>query len=244
MFQEIKPGLLQSSIFSPDRIMHGFSLRALGDIMAVAARKRVKRLLDADTYRLIAVEQVHSSNVHEAQESDFGKTVMGNDGLVLHQRRLSTRGLVMTIAADCVLVLLADEQKGIVGCFHAGWRGTLEQIAAKTVNLMRADGAQAENIKVAIGPSICPRCYEVSPDHARTFQRMFGTDVVEKKKSKWYVDLALANAMELKRTGVRSRNIDTCTTCTFENPQLFSWRRERPRLSGEHVAMIGFRIKP
>ena len=244
MFNELKNGLIQSQIlYSDTSVIHGFSTRVHGDMRGVTSRHVVKNLLYASSYRLVAAEQVHGTNVHSVVPKDYGQTVMDVDGLVFDQRASKTHALLVIIAADCVPLLFADSKRGIVGACHAGWKGTVGGIAAKTVHSMEVRGAKAENIRVAIGPHICPSCYDVPEDRAGDFQKAFPqTRVTQLSNRRWHVDLGLSNMLQLQEAGIHERNIDRGDMCTFEQRDtLFSWRRERSKLSGQHMAIIGLR---
>jgi len=76
------------------------------------------------------------------------------------------------LTADCVPVLLADPQAGVIGAAHAGWRGAVDGVLARTVEAMIKLGAKAGTISAAIGPSIAPESYEVGEE----FAAMIGRD--------------------------------------------------------------------
>src|SRR5690606_24149534 len=63
--------------------------------------------------------------------------------------------------ADCVPVLLVDSRSRIIAAIHAGWKGAIAGVISGTIKHMESLGAEAENILVAIGPSIHPCSYEV-----------------------------------------------------------------------------------
>lgn len=244
MFVGVKNGLIQSQLLHSDaRVMHGFSTRVHGDMRGAASRRDVKNLLHASSYRLVAAEQVHGTKVHNVVPKDYGQTVTDVDGLVFDQRASNARVLLLVIAADCVPLLFADSKHRVVGACHAGWKGTLGGIAAKTVRSMEAHGAKAESIRVAIGPHICPSCYDVPEDRARDFQKAFPRiHVMRSDDGRLHVDLGLSNMLQLQEAGIHERNIDRGDMCTSEQRDaLFSWRRERGKLSGQHMAIIGLR---
>ena len=67
--------------------------------------------------------------------------------------------------ADCVPILLFDPEKRIIGIAHAGWKGTVNKIAAKTVTKMVQNfGTNPTDVLAAIGPSIGPDHYQVGED--------------------------------------------------------------------------------
>lgn len=77
------------------------------------------------------------------------------------------------LTADCVPVLLADAQAGVIGAAHAGWKGAVGGIVARTVEAMVALGATPGNITAAIGPSISVDNYEVGDAFAQDIRNTF-----------------------------------------------------------------------
>ena len=89
----------------------------------------------------------------------------------------ATPGLALAIlTADCVPVLLADREAGVIGAAHAGWRGALNGVVEAAVGAMLGLGARAKDIRAVIGPAIGAASYEVglefpAPFLARTGRR-------------------------------------------------------------------------
>ena len=82
----------------------------------------------------------------------------------------ATPGLALAIlTADCVPVLLADREAGVIGAAHAGWRGALNGVVEAAVDAMLGLGAQAKGIRAVIGPAIGPASYEVGPEFPAPF---------------------------------------------------------------------------
>src|SRR5690606_34682878 len=76
-------------------------------------------------------------------------------------------GLLLGIlTADCTPVLLADAEAGVVGAFHAGWKGAMRGIAGRTVEARVDLGANPQHTVAVIGPTISQANYEVGPDFA------------------------------------------------------------------------------
>jgi hypothetical protein len=168
------------------------------------------------------LRQIHSAEVlATAQEGCAG------DGDAL----IATRpGLAVSIrTADCLPILLADPQRGVVAAVHAGWRGTAGRIVAAEVNkLCDQQECDAASIYAAIGPGIGRCCYQVGPEVARQFGRV-GTV---------HLDLAAANREQLLETGVLAAHIDTIGLCTRCRADLFhSWRRDGPS-AGRMISYI------
>lgn len=130
--------------------------------------------------------------------------------------------------ADCVPIFFHDPHSQAVGLAHAGWRGTVNGIAARVVEEMCAKlGSEASHLRVGLGPAIGLCCFEVGDEVAEEFQAQYGQPGWIEKRAKWHIDLHQANRVWLERAGVRPENIRSCPLCTCCRADLFySWRRE------------------
>ena len=86
-----------------------------------------------------------------------------------------------------------------------------------------------EELRCAIGPSICQDCYEVSGDVAVEFERAFAGHeneiLIAKENGKYQLDLWKANEIVLLDAGVLPEHIEITDICTCCNPDLlFSHR--------------------
>lgn len=81
-----------------------------------------------------------------------------------------TPGVLLGIlTADCVPVLFADAQAGVIGAAHAGWKGAIAGVTDATLDAMERLGAERASIVAAIGPCIGRASYEVDEDFAARF---------------------------------------------------------------------------
>ncbi len=126
--------------------------------------RRIGVSMGIDHTRISCTHQVHKSNVLVVTEEDAGdgiarpRTHFEIDAQVTNVKNLP----LIVYTADCVPIILADPVSRAIGVAHAGWRGTVAGIAAKTVEKMVSEyGCLPENIHAAIGPSIGPDNYEV-----------------------------------------------------------------------------------
>ncbi len=168
--------------------------------------------------RLASARQVHGTNILEHGEGWEGwLRVEGADG---HLSRASGIACAVTVA-DCVPVFLAHPA-GAIGLLHAGWRGTAAGIVAKGIARLAGFGLDPADLKVHLGPSVCGRCYEVSPD---VFTQLTGWTTIRNR----HVDLRALLAEQAKEAGVR--RITASPYCTrHDNDRFFSHRagdRER-----------------
>ncbi len=153
----------------------------------------------------------------------------------------SARGQWICVqTADCLPLLMVSEHNRAVASVHAGWRGTVRKIAAKTVGkLMERFGSAPDEILVSIGPGIGPCCYEVGPEVIEQLR-----DVLPELPSSGHarLDLVEANIRLLIDVGVRRDRIFAGAPCTFCTPdEFFSYRRGREE-GGRMISAI--RIRP
>jgi len=145
--------------------------------------------------------------------------------------------------ADCLPILLYDPVRAAVGLAHAGWRGTLQNVAGCAVQAMTEGlGCRARDLQAVIGPGIGPCCYEVGEDVIQVARAAFGDDEAILRPTggqRAVFDLRQANRQQLLAAGVRQVAImDLCTAC---HPELFfSHRAERGR-TGRFGVIIGYR---
>lgn len=124
--------------------------------------------------------------------------------------------------ADCLSIFFYDPENRAIGLCHAGWRSTHKQIAVKTVRAMKKRyGTQPKNLKIGFGPCIRPCCYEVGEN----MKKMFSRDV-QKRRSKFFLNLPRVNRRQLLSCGVRPGNILDHKECTCCNKKYYSFRRQ------------------
>lgn len=203
--------------------------------------KLVAKDIGISLERITVARQTHSANIRIITEADAGK------GVSLESDITETDGLVTNcfgipigiFYADCVPVLLADKEAGVIAAVHSGWRGTAERISKNAVEIMKDRfGSKPENIKAAIGPSIGPCCFECGAETAECFDTEF---VIKAENGKLKVDLWRANRSILEDCGVKSENIDVfeeCTMCSGED--FYSYRRQR-EATGRMAAFIALK---
>lgn len=163
------------------------------------------------------VNQVHGTTIVEASKS--GNQGEG-DGLLLSGEVL---GAVFT--ADCVPIVFSDQHGKFTAVVHAGWKGSLDGIALKTVELLKQQGAQ--KIYAAIFPSAQPCCYEVGYDLFEKFMVRWPREtlsIFRKHNQRIYLDLTLFHRLTLEEVGVDVFSSNICTICSRE---YYSYRRDK-----------------
>lgn len=170
--------------------------------------------------------QKHSNCVEIVDESNCGKMFSYPvDGLVTNKKNV----LLSIRTADCAPVLFYEKNGKCCGAVHSGWRGTLDKISKKAIELMTEKmDANVEDIIVAIGPynNIC--CYEVGCDFYETFiQNDYRyKSCFRKFADKYHFDNGEAIKITLIDCGILEKNISICNDCTCCNDDFFSHRRQ------------------
>jgi len=142
--------------------------------------------------------------------------------------------------ADCVPILFHDPRKGVIGVAHAGWKGTVRDVATSTVNALKKQyGCNPADVVAGIGPSIGPDHYEVGADVILQVMQRFGDDsdgLLKSHNGKIHFDLWKTNRLLLERAGVEQIEVaEICTACNTKD--WFSHRAEKGR-TGRFGALI------
>lgn len=205
------------------------------DPAAVAANEaRVCAALGVSAARVATARQVHGTDVLRVAAQQAGATVGAADGLVTDASGVA---LLMRVA-DCAPVLLYGPDRGVVGIAHAGWRGALGGVAARTARVMIEEyGCDPRALRAGIGPSIGPCCYEVGAEVYEPFAARWGAGTVRRVAGGGvHVDLWEANARALREVGVEHVEIAAlCTCCRRE--EFYSHRGDGGR-TGRLAAVI------
>lgn len=201
-----------------------------------ASRLAYADALGIDVERMWFPRQVHGSDVLVVDSSmDSGAEA---DAVVTDERNL----LIGVSTADCVPILLYDPQKEVVAATHAGWRGTIANIAGKTVMRMcEVFSSDSSDILAMIGPSISPEAFEVGPEVSNVFVETGFESCVLNGYAKPHVDLWSVNEQQLVKQGVLPKNIDKNTMCTFFNHEILFSARRLGIKSGRIVSAIMLR---
>lgn len=185
---------------------------------------------------LLTSYQVHGSDVIEV-DGNWGEARPKVDAMVS-----KTPGVILGIlTADCVPVLFADPEAGVIGAAHAGWKGAAAGIIEATVSAMTKLGASRGNIHVAIGPCISQQSYEVDASFKQTFTDLDTSNhsyfISGADKDHFMFDLEAYAEDCVKACRVAS--IECAKTDTYpESNNLFSYRRATHNNEGDYGRQI------
>ncbi|MCI8341733.1 MAG: peptidoglycan editing factor PgeF [Firmicutes bacterium] len=209
--------------------------------------KRICEANEMDFEKMVFGKQVHGTAVKRVRADEkgcgalFESKIEGYDGFVTNEPSV----VLVTFHADCVPLFFADSENRAVGLSHSGWKGTAMNMAAATVEKMKAEfGTDPQKLICAIGPSIGKCCFEVDFPVADEFLTKFGfaSEFVEKRKDgKYMIDLWGINKRLLIEAGVREENIEVTHECTKCNGKLFYSHREMGEKRGSMAAFMSVR---
>lgn len=193
-------------------------------------RRRFQSALNAAAWPLITANQIHSADVHLVINSgEASDEPTACDALTANLPRV----LLAVQTADCMPVLLVDKRTRAFAAIHAGWRGTLARIVARTLERMQLSfDTRPDDVLAAIGPAIGPCCFEVGPEVVGQFEQEFHTSegaiIKRQVNGKAHLNLGHINRQILEEIGVGQERVFDCGVCTSCLTDLFfSYRRER-----------------
>ena len=207
-------------------------------------RRRVAAGLGFAKNQLFGLKQCHSKTA----------ILLSDDSCHLPKNRPNADAYISTqknaalaiLTADCIPVLFADRNNGVVGAAHAGWRGTTSGILNSTVRMMCENGASLNSIETVIGPAIAKLNYQVSDDCRETVldqhpgAKIFFTPDRTKAR-KYHFDLPAFAIWQLRRIGLQ-QIVDLAIDTYDVKNNLFSHRRathKRLADTGRQIAVIG-----
>jgi purine-nucleoside/S-methyl-5'-thioadenosine phosphorylase / adenosine deaminase len=140
-------------------------LGADDDRAAILENRRRAVAAVAPGARLVTLHQVHSPDAVYAAAPWPDDERPRADALVTDRPGLA----LGILTADCMPVLLADREAGVIGAAHAGWKGALGGVIESVLALMERHGAERARIAAALGPAIARKSYEVDGAFLRRF---------------------------------------------------------------------------
>jgi polyphenol oxidase len=199
--------------------------------------------------RLVTPGQIHGNVVLEARARDAGVGARPGSGKLGLGDALMTGEsgpVLFSLHADCLPLLLVDPGANgrvrAVAAVHAGWRGTVVDVAGAAVRAMHdAYGSQPASLLAFIGPAIGACCYEVGEDVTATWSACAGADAgaaIRAGDAKPHFDLATANAILLQRAGVREDHIEYGGICTRCQQDAWFSHRGQGAATGRFAAVI------
>lgn len=208
-------------------IGHFFSTRH-GDFNAL---KDLAKVFEISDENIVIGKQTHSDQIAVITNENKQHNHVGIDAFITMEQNIG----IAVKTADCTPILLFDPIKSIVAAVHSGWRGTIQNIAGKTIEKMvREFQVSTDSVLAAIGPCIGVHHYEVGEEVASQFRTLFSDNnkvVKEPANTSQKARISVSNAIlqQLIDAGIKHEHIDFHEICTYDNDGDFhSARRDGP----------------
>lgn len=171
--------------------------------------------------------QTHSDHVlwtdKPGRPEDTDATITQQKGLWLCVR-----------TADCIPILLYDDDTRTVAAVHSGWRGTVARIVCKTVEFMHS---APSHLHAIMGPGISLNAFEVGDEVYEQFREAgFPMSLVAERREKWHIDLFACNEWLLGQMGVG--NVVKSGLCTYSHSEMFYSARHDGTKTGRNLNLI------
>lgn len=185
-------------------------------------------------------ENKHNVFDSEQKISDFSKKIGVNHTIFLnqiHSNKISTLrsqkksdGIIINTkntaialkTADCVPILLYDNETKTIGAIHAGARGVARGVVE--AGLKEFLKFKPKNIYIVLGPAIAKESYEIQHDFARFFPK----NCIENINEKLYLDLKKVIKEKIKTYlgDIMIKKMEDISINTYTNTLFHSYRRE------------------
>jgi len=221
-------------------LRHLFTLK--GSDVAMALAESVGRAMP-----LVTLRQVHGAVVRVVDGRPAGAPGESRgpdrreegDALVVGGPGIAAGVFV----ADCIPILICDEERRVAAAVHAGWRGTVAGVTGAAIATLRDRfGCEPGSLRIAFGPCIGPCCFEVGGEVVEALLRAFpdASDCVLAGPPR-RIDLVEANRIQARAAGVTEGGMQAAGLCTMCRPDLLeSYRRERGA-AGRMAGIIAWR---
>lgn len=196
-------------------------------------RERFFTALGIDPTRVATSHQVHGQEILEVTESGRYE---GYDALMTNQPNV----FVGISVADCVPILVYDQQNKAVAAIHAGWKGTVAELVRLTLEAMQTQyNTNSRDCYAYVGTCIDETSFEVGTEVADQFAPEYKR--VDAFTNRIFINLRSANTKQLTHFGIPTAQIAISSFSTvLNNEDYFSHRLEKGQ-TGRLMAIIGMK---
>lgn len=210
----------------------------------VANRQDLADALQIDADQFVFANQTHSKKAYRVKAGDRGRGSLSSEDAVDDVDALYTYEsdvVVGVFTADCVPVIFYDEDIGLIGAIHSGWKGTVQDIVSWTFAQIKGQDPELfmGKMKAILGPSIAQDSFEVDKDVADQFTALgYADDFIQwdARRKKYLIDNQATVAEQLKRVGFLPENIQLSDQDTLKMTDGFSYRLDKT--PGRHFNFI------
>jgi hypothetical protein len=179
-------------------------------------RRRVAEAIGVSAERLVIVDQVHGRDVVNANEA----TADSSGDVIVD---FGDEFAIAVLVADCLPILLVDEDSPTLAVVHAGWRGLENNVLESALEHFEHHDA----VHAFLGPSISAAAYQVGPEVAEHFSNVPGA-ITPDTGDRSRLDLRAVAVAQLLALGVTDAHVTVATQSTDGGATFFSDRAQRP----------------
>ncbi len=213
----------------------------------VENRQKLASFLHCKLEDFVCANQTHSANFRRISIDDKGlganrmdTAIADTDALYTYEPNL----LLCSFAADCVPVIFYNEVTGLIGVIHSGWQGTVKEISLNVFNyLSQAEHCNPRDLHIQIGMALSQEKFEVDHDVFVKFKNLgYADEFIDynEQTTKYHIDNQQTVKRQCELAGIPADQITIDRTCTYLNPDGFSYRQDKQ--CGRHLSFI-MRIK-
>lgn len=188
------------------------------------------------------LEQVHGTQVVDLADIapiNLAQEVQNTPPLVADASYSNlARRVCVVMTADCLPVLLCNEQGTEVAAAHAGWRGLCDGVIEASVAKF---ASRPSELIAYLGPAIGPTTFEVGAEVRAAFlatdpnaANCFVAQCQATKPDKYLADIIGLAKLRLKKLGITQ--VYSADICTVSSPDYFSYRRDK--VTGRMASLI------
>lgn len=206
-------------------------------------RQRLADALQLPLSQFACSTQTHSANFVRVESQHSGLGALAQATAITDTDALYTfePNIVLTsFSADCVPVLITNDQTGVIAAVHSGWQGTIKEITRKLLlHLIEQEHCPAADFRIWIAPAISQARFEVDRDVYDQFTALGYADdfmYFNEETQKYHIDNQQIVKKQCALVGVPTTNIFIDSMCTFDSAQGFSYREDKK--AGRHMSFI------
>ncbi|MDC3091132.1 peptidoglycan editing factor PgeF [Rickettsiales bacterium] len=199
-------------------------------------RKIVCNKISKSTSELVLINQIHSNKVIEINHKNKTKQMVG-DGLITREKNL----FLGILTADCAPIIFLG--KNYVGIIHVGWRGLLNGIIEKTIDLLKTKGEKNKELSCIVGPHLESKNFQVKEDFKNTLLENNKNNVnfLKYKNGKQIFEFSMFIRYKLSQYNLSC--ISFINLDTYSNPTLFFSHRYSKQRGvndcGRQISVVG-----
>jgi len=189
--------------------------------------------------KIFLVHQIHSNKfIFIDKKFKNNKKKIKADAIITNQKKIP----IGILTADCVPILIYDNNSKMIAAIHAGWKGAYKEIINKVIKFMINKGCKSKNIHAVIGPSICQRSYNVKRNFLKKFLKKDKKNKIFFKNIKKVIYFDLPRYIKTQLKSNKISTIDHINIDTFKEKNNFFSARRSLRLKhddyGRNISII------